>query len=60
MTIRFSAAVRQFDTIVSLRAESVNYRADLPVEVGRATEAQRLAAERSGDKHHGSGSLSTL
>lgn len=50
----------QFDTIVSLRAESVTYRADLPVEVGRATEAQRVAAERSGEKHHGSGSLSTL
>jgi iron complex outermembrane recepter protein len=50
----------RFDTIVSLRAESVNYRADLPVEVGRATEAQRLAAERKGEKHHGSGSVSTL
>lgn len=50
----------QLDTIVSLRAETVRYTADLPVEVGRATLAQRLAAERSGEKHHGSGSLSIL
>jgi hypothetical protein len=50
----------RFDTIVSGRAETVNYRADLPVEVGRATLAQRVAAERSGEKHHGSGSLSAL
>lgn len=50
----------QFDTILSLRAESLRYSADLPVEVNRATLAQRLAAERSGEKHHGSGSLSTV
>lgn len=50
----------QFETTLSLRAESVNYRADLPAEVGRATLAQRLAAERSGEKHHGSGSFSAL
>jgi outer membrane receptor protein involved in Fe transport len=36
----------------------VNYRADLPVEVGRATLAQREAAGRGGEKHHGSGALS--
>ncbi|HEX2862637.1 MAG TPA: TonB-dependent receptor [Lacunisphaera sp.] len=50
----------RFDTIASVRAESVSYRADLPVQVGRATAAQRAAAERSGEKHHGSGSLSAL
>ncbi|WP_157772176.1 TonB-dependent siderophore receptor [Lacunisphaera limnophila] len=50
----------QFDSILSVRAESVNYRADLPKAVGRATLAQRLAAEREGEKHHGSGSLSML
>lgn len=50
----------RFSTILSLRAESVRYAADLPSEVGRATLAQRIAAERSGEKHHGSGSLSAL
>ena len=50
----------RLSTILSLRAESVNYRADLPVDVGRATIAQRIAAERSGEKHHGSGSLSAV
>lgn len=47
-----------FDTFLSLRAETVKYEADLPVEVGRATLAQREAALRSGEKHHGSGALS--
>ncbi len=46
------------DTFLSLRAETINYRADLPLEVGRATPAQRVAAVRSGEKHHGSGALS--
>ncbi|MFZ5496450.1 MAG: TonB-dependent receptor domain-containing protein [Verrucomicrobiota bacterium] len=50
----------RFDTTLSLRAESVSYRADLPVEVGRATLAQREAAVRRGEKHHGSGALSTV
>jgi hypothetical protein len=49
-----------FDTLVSLRAESLSYRADLPREVDRVTVAQRLAAERSGSKTHGSGSLSAV
>lgn len=50
----------QLDTILSLRAETVRFAADLPREVGRATLAQRLAAERSGEKHHGSGAVSVL
>lgn len=50
----------RFSTIAAVRAESVAYAADLPVEVGRATLTQRLAAERSGSKNHGSGSLSAL
>jgi iron complex outermembrane recepter protein len=50
----------RLETIVSLRAESARYRADLPAEVGRATPAQRLAAERRGGKEHGSGSLSAV
>jgi len=48
----------QFDSFVSVRAETLHYRADLPDEVDRATPAQRLAARRSGDKQHGSGALS--
>jgi len=50
----------RLSTIVSLRAETVHYAADLPREVGRATLAQRIAAERSGEKHQGSGSLSAI
>lgn len=49
-----------FSTIVSARAESAFFRADLPAEVGRATAAQRLAAEREGESHHGSGALSAI
>lgn len=49
-----------FDTIASLRAESLAYSADLPRQVDRVTVAQRLAAERSGSKTHGSGSLSAV
>jgi hypothetical protein len=48
------------ETTLALRAEAVSYEADLPVEVGRATAAQRLAAEREGGRDHGSGSLSVL
>jgi len=48
------------DTVVSLRAETLRYAADLPREVGRATLAQRLAAGRNGEKSHGSGALSVL
>ena len=51
---------RSLDTFVSVRAESADYRADLPVQVGRATLAQREAAERGGTKQHGSGSLSAV
>jgi len=47
-------------TILSLRAEAVHYAADLPREVSRATLAQRIAAERGGEKQHGSGSVSVL
>lgn len=50
----------RLDTVVSVRAETVRYAADLPREVGRATLAQRLAAERSGEKLHGSGAFSVL
>jgi iron complex outermembrane receptor protein len=50
----------RLDTIVSVRAESLQYRADLPVAVERATLAQRLASERSGGKQHASGSLAVL
>lgn len=48
----------RFDTIASARAESVHYAADLPVEPGRATLAQREAAVRNGGKQHCSGTLS--
>lgn len=50
----------QFSTILSLRAETFDYRADLPHESGRATLEQRLGAERSGNKQHASGSLSAV
>lgn len=50
----------RLDTIVSVRAEALGYRADLPVEADRATLAQRLASERSGRKRHGSGSLALV
>lgn len=50
----------RFSTMASVRAESDKYTADLPVEVDRATLAQRLAAERRGSKNHGSGALSAL
>lgn len=49
-----------FTTILSLRAETVSYRAVLPTEVGRATPAQRAAAVRGGEFHHGSGALSAV
>lgn len=48
----------QFDSFVSVRAESLHYRANLPDEVDRATPAQREDARRSGDKQHGSAALS--
>ena len=50
----------QFSTILSLRAESMSYTANLPNEVGQAFTAQRTAAERSGNKQLGSGSLSMV
>ncbi len=50
----------KLETTVALRAESVDYRADLPAEVDRATSAQRLASERAGEKQYGSGTLSAV
>lgn len=50
----------RFSTFLSLRAQSDFYRADLPREAQRATLAQRLAAERRGEKHHGSGAFSAV
>ncbi len=50
----------QFTTILSLRAESMSYSANLPAEVDQASAAQRVAAERSGSKQLGSGSLSVV
>lgn len=50
----------RLSTLVSLRAESDTFEADLPVEVDRATLAQRQDAERRGTKTHGSGSLGAV
>lgn len=47
-----------FSSIVSVRAESMHYAAQLPKEVGRATAAQRAIAKREGQKQLGSGALS--
>ena len=50
----------KLSTLLSVRAESLDYRADLPAEADRATPAQRLAAGRRGGKQHGSASLSAI
>ncbi|MFZ9682748.1 MAG: TonB-dependent receptor plug domain-containing protein [Cephaloticoccus sp.] len=47
-----------FSSIVSVRAETIHYAAQLPTEVGRATAAQRAIAKREGEKQLGSGALS--
>lgn len=47
-----------FSSIVSVRAESMHYAAQIPKEVGRATAAQRAIAKREGQKQLGSGALS--
>jgi iron complex outermembrane receptor protein len=50
----------RLETIIAMRVESRRYRADLPVEVERATLAQRLASERSGGREDASGSLAVV
>ncbi len=50
----------RLDTFLSLRAEAARYDAGLPAAVDRATPVQRTAAERQGEKTHGSGALSVV
>ncbi|MCF7688284.1 MAG: TonB-dependent receptor [Cephaloticoccus sp.] len=50
----------QISTILSLRAESMSYSANLPAEVAQASATHRVVAERNGNKQLGSGSLSVV
>lgn len=47
-----------FSSIISLRADTMSYEAQLPAEVDNATPAQRAASKNSGEKTFGSSSVS--